>query len=172
MVISSIYWTLLLFFPTLILRASESGKLSATSSQQMPQLLRIPLSLDLALHAAPGTALLLDFFLFEAKYPKRQARYGGAVVAAIAGVWYAAWVEYCASYNGTCEWSQQCNVSQSSELLCSSVPIPHVEHSTGSHRDIFRGHDICISLLSDSQRSTPMSTSQAMRPCDAVMMSN
>ena len=68
----------------------------------MPELVRIPLSLDLSLHAIPGVALLLDFFLFEVKYSKRYARYGGAIVAAVSGIWYASWVEYCASYNGTC----------------------------------------------------------------------
>lgn len=102
-VISSIYWTLLIFFPKLILRAPEPGELGPTSSDEVPELLRISRSLDLSLHAAPGTFLLLDFYLFELKYSKFHARYGGAAVAAVAGIWYACWVEYCASYNGTCK---------------------------------------------------------------------
>ncbi|KAI0810924.1 FAR-17a/AIG1-like protein [Irpex lacteus] len=99
-VISSIYWTLLLLFPSLILRAPEPGEFGPTSSSSVPDLIRIPLSLDLSLHAAPGVALILDFFLFEEKFGKRTARVGGAAVAALAAVWYGSWVEYCASYNG------------------------------------------------------------------------
>lgn len=102
--ISTIYWGLLLFMPHLILRAPEEGEWQlATSTDDVPDLIRIPVQLDLALHAVPGTALMLDFFLFEVKYAKRTARYGGATVTALALVWYSCWVEYCASYNGLCE---------------------------------------------------------------------
>lgn len=59
--------------------------------------------MDLALHAAPAISLLLDFFLFEKKYSKNQASYGGFVVASLAGTGYGWWVEYCAKHNGTCE---------------------------------------------------------------------
>ncbi|KAI0692395.1 FAR-17a/AIG1-like protein [Cytidiella melzeri] len=98
-VISSIYWTLLLLFPTLIVRAAEPGELATSSSSEVPQLLRIPLGLDLSLHAFPGIALLLDFYLLEVKYSQSHARYGAAAVATLAGTWYGWWVEYCASYN-------------------------------------------------------------------------
>ncbi|GJE95192.1 FAR-17a/AIG1-like protein [Phanerochaete sordida] len=101
-VISTIYWGLLLFMPHLILRAPEKGEWQPqVPSDDVPDLLRVPIKLDLALHAVPGTALILDFFLFEVKYAKHTARYGGAIVAAIASFWYSCWVEYCASYNGT-----------------------------------------------------------------------
>ena len=104
--ISTIYWGLLLLFPTLILRPQDASELNpAVSSEASDDLLRVPLYLDLALHAVPGSVLLLDFFLFERKYPKTYARYGGAAVAVIAGGWYSWWVEYCASYNkGLCEY--------------------------------------------------------------------
>jgi hypothetical protein len=102
-VISSIYWTLLIFFPHLILRAPEPGELGPTSSSEAPDLIRIPFSLDLCLHAAPGVALLLDFYLFEKRYLKAQTRYGAAAVTALASVGYASWVEHCASYNKICE---------------------------------------------------------------------
>ena len=87
--------------PKLILRAPEVGEWGASS--EAPDLIRIPLSLDLSLHAVPGTALILDFFLFEKKYPKSQARRGGAIVAIAASLWYSCWVEHCASYNGVCK---------------------------------------------------------------------
>ncbi|KAI0341803.1 hypothetical protein BDW22DRAFT_1429906 [Trametopsis cervina] len=98
-VISSIYWTLLLFFPTLILRVPEPGELGPTSSGEVPELLRIPIGLDLSLHAVPGAALLLDFYLFEVKYASSYARYGGAAVCLIAASGYSWWAEYCASFN-------------------------------------------------------------------------
>ncbi|KAI0093546.1 FAR-17a/AIG1-like protein [Irpex rosettiformis] len=98
-VISSIYWSLLILFPKLILRAPEPGELGPTSSGEVPDLIRIPLSLDLSLHAVPGLALILDFYLFEVKYAKMTARIGGAAIAALAAIWYGSWVEYCASYN-------------------------------------------------------------------------
>ncbi|OCH95044.1 hypothetical protein OBBRIDRAFT_788778 [Obba rivulosa] len=98
-VISSIYWTLLTVMPHLILRP-DLGPTTPTSSATVPALQRIPLKMDLALHAAPAISLLVDFLLFERKYPRLQARYGAIVVTAIAGIWYACWVEYCAQYNG------------------------------------------------------------------------
>ncbi|KIP08177.1 hypothetical protein PHLGIDRAFT_127207 [Phlebiopsis gigantea 11061_1 CR5-6] len=96
--IATIYWGLLLFMPKLILRVPEAGEWG--SSSEAPDFIRIPLALDLSLHAVPGTALILDFFLFEKKYPKSQAQRGGAIVAIAASLWYSCWVEYCASYNG------------------------------------------------------------------------
>lgn len=91
-------------------------------------MLRIPLNLDLSLHAAPCVALLLDFYLFEVKYSKRHARYGGAAVAAIAGIWYASWVEYCASYNGICEYHSYS--SQVHFLRSCLVPYPFLTLNT------------------------------------------
>ncbi len=88
--------------PHLILPPSSPGETEPSSSPEASDLVRIPFALDLAMHALPGTALLLDFFLFEEKYPKSYARYGGAVVAITAATWYACWVEYCASHNGLC----------------------------------------------------------------------
>ena len=91
--------------PSLILRPKDQEGHDvdpSVSSEASDDLVRVPMYLDLALHAIPGTVLLVDFFLFERKYPKKHAQYGGAMVAVIAGVWYAWWVEYCAEHNGTC----------------------------------------------------------------------
>jgi hypothetical protein len=63
----------------------------------------MPLSVDLALHAAPGLALFTDFMFLESKFSKNEVRYGAPLVVSLAAVWYASWVEHCASFNGTCE---------------------------------------------------------------------
>ena len=84
------------------------------------------MELDLALHAIPGTTLVLDFFLFEEKYAKKQARLGGAAVAIAAGLWYSCWAEYCASFNGICE-SLSLVSDKSLSLICDAlftVPYP------------------------------------------------
>ncbi|KAI1794523.1 FAR-17a/AIG1-like protein [Ganoderma leucocontextum] len=98
-VISAIYWTLLSTMPHMILMGPPSERVP-TSSRAVPELERLPMHTDLALHAAPAISLILDFYVLEPKYPKSVSRYGSLVVAAILGTWYACWVEYCASYNG------------------------------------------------------------------------
>ncbi|RDX56594.1 hypothetical protein OH76DRAFT_1468122 [Lentinus brumalis] len=98
-VISVIYWTLLLLLPHLILMPDPNAS-EPTSSSAMPEPQRLPLSTDLALHAAPAISLIIDFYVLERKYPESISHYGSFVLAAIVGTWYACWVEYCASYNG------------------------------------------------------------------------
>ena len=65
-------------------------------------LARIPIKLDFALHATPAFSLLLDFFLFEKSYDEDAANLGATVMAGLFGIWYSCWVEYCATFNGTC----------------------------------------------------------------------
>lgn len=65
--------------------------------------MRLPLKHDLALHAAPGITLFLDFILFEMKYSHTAASKGAPLAATLFCVWYSSWVEYCASFNGACE---------------------------------------------------------------------
>lgn len=96
--ISSIYWSLLLFSPSLILPAA-----TPTASNHTPALFRIPLSLDLALHAAPALFLLAHFYLLEPKFDRRSISRLSVLVSTIFAVWYSAWVENCAAYNGTCK---------------------------------------------------------------------
>jgi hypothetical protein len=72
----------------------------------------IPLHVDLALHAAPGAALLLDFFFFERRYTKYQVARVAPLAAVLFGLWYVGWVEYCASHNGRCMWSVSCLVAR------------------------------------------------------------
>lgn len=99
-VVSSIYWSLVTLAPNLILR-SDPG--STEPSSTGPSLIRIPLSLDLALHASPVISLLIDLFAFEAPYSKWETKYSAPAVASVFGVWYAFWVERCAGINKSCE---------------------------------------------------------------------
>ncbi|KAJ7774707.1 FAR-17a/AIG1-like protein-domain-containing protein [Mycena metata] len=90
-VVSSIYWTLLLTFPHLILQALPE-------SPDSPMVL--PLRVDLSLHAVPAISLLLDFMVFERKYG-RSASLSAVPITVFCTVWYGWWVELCASKNGT-----------------------------------------------------------------------
>ncbi|KIJ34690.1 hypothetical protein M422DRAFT_70171 [Sphaerobolus stellatus SS14] len=100
-VISSIYWTLLLFFPSLILPPAPGHDSVASSSSEAPPLARIPLSMDLALHAVPAISLIFDFLVFQKPYDATDIKYTATILVALAGLWYSSWVEYCASYNKT-----------------------------------------------------------------------
>jgi len=96
-VVTTIYWSLLSFFPHLIV-------LPLAESEQTPgaplKLMHIPLKTDLALHAVPLFSLLIDFFVFESKFTKAHAKAAPAVVVAFA-IWYGSFVEYCATFNGS-----------------------------------------------------------------------
>ena len=100
-VISVIYWTLLLAFPHLIL-PEDPNATEPTSSSAVPEPQRLPLHTDLAIHAVPAISLIIDFYLLEKKYAKNVSRYGALSLAAVLGAWYSSWVEHCASYNGFC----------------------------------------------------------------------
>ncbi|KAK0219774.1 FAR-17a/AIG1-like protein [Armillaria nabsnona] len=90
-VITSIYWTLITFFPNLI-------KMKATTDGAPIPFL--PLSVDLSLHAVPGIALVADFLLLERRYSQRTvARYSIPTMVACT-VAYGAWAEWCARING------------------------------------------------------------------------
>ncbi|KAG1762070.1 hypothetical protein EDD22DRAFT_596148 [Suillus occidentalis] len=49
-VISAVYWSLLLFFPSLILQRQLPGLSEPSSSSTLPELARIPLNIDLSLY--------------------------------------------------------------------------------------------------------------------------
>jgi len=93
-VISSIYWTLMLLFPHLILQLAEP-----TSADEAPAFMMIPLSTDLALHLAPVVALVVDFFLLEKKFTAKESA-KAPIMVLIYGICYSCFVEYCTSKNG------------------------------------------------------------------------
>ncbi|KAF8610204.1 hypothetical protein BDV93DRAFT_483360 [Ceratobasidium sp. AG-I] len=102
-VVSGIYWTLMLGFPHLILPpvSVTTDPVEPSSAPETPQFYRIPLDMDLALHFAPAASLVLDFFLLERRYTKRQLKSQAPTLATLAAVSYASWAEYCASKNGS-----------------------------------------------------------------------
>ncbi|KAJ3502323.1 hypothetical protein NLJ89_g8942 [Agrocybe chaxingu] len=100
-VVSSIYWTLLLFFPALIIQkdlSGPSGAVPSSSPDAAPEF-RLPLSIDLALHAAPALSVILDFFVFERKYNKKEVEVGAPAAISLYALGYTLWVEHCAREN-------------------------------------------------------------------------
>ncbi|KAJ3726109.1 FAR-17a/AIG1-like protein [Lentinula raphanica] len=95
-VVTSIYWPLLLLATQLILQSNGEP----SSSSDAPKFTRIPLHLDIALHAVPAITLLVDFLLFERKYSRTELIYGASTVSILYTTFYAWWVERCASFNG------------------------------------------------------------------------
>ncbi|TRM68189.1 FAR-17a/AIG1-like protein [Schizophyllum amplum] len=96
-VVSSIYWTLLSLAPQLLLEKDSPGE-ATPSSSEMLALMRIPLDIDLSLHACPAATLLLDFLVFERKYSAGAVRVGARVAVLLSTVGYSWWAEHCAKY--------------------------------------------------------------------------
>jgi len=96
-VISSIYWTLILLLPELIAQRDPNTE----SSSSPPAMYFIPIHIDLSLHLVPGLALLTDFIFLEQKFSESEARYGAPMIVVLATIWYSSWVEYCASFNSS-----------------------------------------------------------------------
>lgn len=130
--------------------------------------MRIPLTLDLSIHAVPTIALTLDFFLFEVKYSVKTARVGGAGVVALAAVLYGSWVEYCASYNGKCKWAVRIGFASLLDDhlwmgcadLClvgdSPVPVPNEKRVPRARADIRRVCSLRVRRLPGFERSPLM----------------
>lgn len=99
-VISLIYWSLILLLPAMILQKAKTLSDDSPSSNAMIEMLfYIPLDMDLALHAAPAISLALDFFLFERKYSRRVTNFVAPLLALAYTAWYGWWVEHCAAKN-------------------------------------------------------------------------
>ncbi|KAK8869955.1 hypothetical protein IAR55_000524 [Kwoniella newhampshirensis] len=102
LVISSIYWSLVLLAPHLMFPASpDAGSSSEPSSSGGQELLfRIPLWMDISMHLAPALALIADFFILERKFRPPVSTYGALLLATTFGTAYGFWAEHCASING------------------------------------------------------------------------
>jgi hypothetical protein len=98
MVISLIYWPLVILSPQLILPPASD---SANTAEISP--FRMPLWIDLALHATPALSILADFFLFESKYQWKDVQVGAPITTAAFALWYGLWVEHCGKINGVCK---------------------------------------------------------------------
>jgi hypothetical protein len=105
MVISLIYWPLVILFPRLILQPAAAVSQSSVTAHpaEIPPLMHIPLLVDLALHATPSLSILADFFLFESKYQWKDVQVGAPITTAVFALWYSLWVEHCAEINGVCK---------------------------------------------------------------------
>jgi FAR-17a/AIG1-like protein len=91
-VVSSIYWSLILFWPAgILLRIPNSNVDNAA-------LFRLTLPVDLALHASPVLALVTDFVLFETRYGVNAVASAPYIISLFA-IWYGSWVEHCARGN-------------------------------------------------------------------------
>jgi len=99
-VISSIYWSLLLFAPTLILPPNPE-QTTPTSSPDVPNIMRLPLHHDLALHAVPAISMMLDFILFESRYGPSATQFAAPVMSLLYCGFYSTFVEHVAEINGT-----------------------------------------------------------------------
>jgi len=96
-VISSVYWSLALFMPAMILQVARDS--SPSLDVEMETLFYVPLGLDIALHVVPATALLLDFFVFEHKYGPKTTKILAPLLALVYTVGYGWWVEHCGARN-------------------------------------------------------------------------
>ncbi|CAD6566640.1 MAG: hypothetical protein TREMPRED_002876 [Tremellales sp. Tagirdzhanova-0007] len=109
-VVASIYWPLVLFAPSLMFPSKPVDSATEPSSQTADLLFRIPLWMDLSMHAVPALVLLLGksfhttvpryFFFVERRYTRPSSTVGAASLAVSFGTVYSLWVEYCATING------------------------------------------------------------------------
>lgn len=148
-VISSIYWPLILFFPAAILRKAASNSAENTMTDT---LMYIPLEMDLALHAVPAVALALDFYMFERKYGRKSTVFLAPLVAFAYAIWYGGWVEHCSSRNnGICMWPYTAPVPLSVLILGSSpIPIPHRQYFQRPFGNLRWSRICCTFVVLDS----------------------
>ncbi|WVF72337.1 hypothetical protein IAT40_007150 [Kwoniella sp. CBS 6097] len=102
LVISSIYWSIILLAPHLMLppKPNMASSPEPSSSGMEDGLFRIPLWMDMSMHLAPAVALIIDFFFLEKKFRPPASTIGAFILAATFGASYGVWVEHCASING------------------------------------------------------------------------
>ncbi|CAD6932650.1 unnamed protein product [Tilletia controversa] len=93
--IAALYWTLLSISPDLLIMPSQTedpltGKIILTS-------IRLPIWLDLRLHAFPGVLMLIDYYFFSPAWSENTQ---ALVVGGAPTLVYIAWVTVCAHFNG------------------------------------------------------------------------
>ena len=88
--------------------------------------MKLPLTVDLALHIAPAVALMLDFFFFEKRYTNYQVARVAPLTTILFALWYVGCVEYFASQNGRCTWPASC-LALYTLLITVVVPYPFLE---------------------------------------------
>ncbi|CDZ98646.1 Beta-2-glycoprotein I [Phaffia rhodozyma] len=96
-VVSAVYWPLVLIAPFLLV--PELNEDVSSFDPTVPTFIKIPIYIDLALHAAPGATLLTDFFFFEKPYLPPQSTTGALYATILLATGYASWAEWCALQN-------------------------------------------------------------------------
>ncbi|KIJ68994.1 hypothetical protein HYDPIDRAFT_164692 [Hydnomerulius pinastri MD-312] len=82
------------FFPSVTRLSSISSRAASFGL-----VARMPLDVDLCLHAVPFLSLLVDFIVFENKFAYEQANTVALIVISAYGICYGAWVEHIAKFN-------------------------------------------------------------------------
>ncbi|KAJ8078675.1 hypothetical protein PM082_012958 [Marasmius tenuissimus] len=100
-VISCVYWSLLLLDPSMILQEGKplTDDPLVNESLEKLVLVRLPVSVDLALHLSPALSLLVDFFVLEERYKPGEVKYSAPGMTLAYTVLYGLWVEHCAKHN-------------------------------------------------------------------------
>jgi hypothetical protein len=141
MVISLIYWPLVILCPQLILQlAAAEVPQTPTRSAEISFFVRIPLPVDLALHATPSLSILADFFLFESKYQRKDIQVGAPITTAAFGLWYGFGGEHCGKINGVCEYKVILDSYYKIYSFHSSVSLFDRKYVSRSRRDLLRSY--------------------------------
>jgi len=95
-VVSTVYWSLVLLAPSLILPPSVD---SPKDSSAPPKLAYISRDVDLMVHLFPALFLSIDFYLLEEKYFGMDVTSYAPLMSIVFAVWYSSWIEYLAVFN-------------------------------------------------------------------------
>lgn len=154
--VSAIYWSLIIFFPQLILGqnpvgSTEEAIAGAAASGVIPFF--IPLKYDLALHLLPAIAILADFIFFEKQFPSVWCKRVPATMG-VYGLFYSSWVEFCAKQNdGWCKFAFSTIPLVHGSSFPSSIPFPHRSNVRSACGHLFRSCYLWIRLVQLDQQS-------------------
>lgn len=121
--------------PSLIISADEVQLDPALDADANPQVLphttRLPLAHDFLLHVIPAASQILDFLIFHQPYSKRALSSSAFLAQAIAGIFYASFIEFHCSIDGICAFCQSSQFTLShSQCFLSPRSLSFSHHST------------------------------------------
>ncbi|KAL9933649.1 hypothetical protein V8E36_007307 [Tilletia maclaganii] len=94
--IAALYWTLLSINPDLLIPSVKKPDPSNPGAFIMESI-RLPIWLDLRLHAFPGVLMLIDYYAFSPAWSKNTH---ALIVGGVPTLIYVAWATLCAHFNG------------------------------------------------------------------------
>ncbi|KAE8211492.1 hypothetical protein CF327_g4750 [Tilletia walkeri] len=94
--ISALYWSLLSISPDLLIMPSKIEDPNNPGAFILHSI-RLPMFLDLRLHAFPGVLMLIDYYAFSPAFSKATH---AAIVGGVPTVLYISWATLCAQMNG------------------------------------------------------------------------